>query len=331
MKHLIQIVGLLESDQRHDHITEDSRNHRDEEYLHGIDRELEGIHLPYDIRGERRGNRLKHIVDRIAVTETRQPRIDAFRPVLLHRDAADRNHGAADQRSERARRRPETAVKTADHHGTRTAAPDACHDREKHIDIVHLRKEDRAAEEEYRHAQRQESQIPQMLFRSQRLLFQRHDDILHDRGRCVEDTRIVRGQHQHDHQQSNQPDHESRQNVAENDRHHHLIIKRAESLVSRIAVLLLRDDIRGFAQILRVGIVHAGELLALLKHDLRLCRKSRDDLPAHRGILHGLGGDFGGKLIADLFRLRSKIPVRHQSNHADGDDHAHQEAETVPP
>ena len=97
-------------------------------------------------------------------------------------------------------------------------------------------------------------------------------------------------------------DHRHR-NVAENDRHHHLIIKRAESLVSRIAVLLLRDDIRGFAQILRVGIVHAGELLALLKHDLRLCRKSRDDLPAHRGILHGLA------IVQDIIMPLKKEPL----------------------
>ena len=331
VEHLIEVVGFPEGDQRDDHVAEDSGHHGDEEDLHGVDRKLERIHLPDNVGGEGRADRLKHVIDRFAVAEPVQPRVDAFRPVLLHDDAADRNRRAAEQRGERARGRTEPAVETADHHRSGAAAPDAGHDREEHVDIVHLGEKDRAAEEEDRHPQREKPQIPEVFIRGERFFLERHDDILHDGGGGVEDARIVGREHQHDHQQGDQPDHTARQNVAQHHRHHHLIVERAESLIGRVAVLLGGQDVGGLAEIAGVGVVRAGEFLSFREDDLRLGGEGGHHLVAYDVVFDGFGGDLGGEFVADRLRLRGEILVGHQRDHADGDDHAHEETEAVPP
>ena len=89
MKHFVQVERLATGEQRDDPVHSETANHRDKEDLFGVDRELDGIHLPDHPRVERAGDGLKEPSDGVDPSFAVKPRIDNSSPVALDSNAAD--------------------------------------------------------------------------------------------------------------------------------------------------------------------------------------------------------------------------------------------------
>ena len=236
MQHAVEVERLLEGRVRNHDVKGQGDNHGDEVELIGVDRTLDHIHLPDDIGIERLGNGFEEVADRFDPATLFEQGIDEVRPVALNGDTAERKYHTGKQRRPGTGGGSETAVKTEDHDRSAAAHPHHGDDGHEQVDVVQLRHEKTAEEEDHTDADGDQTDRQNMLFRSEGGLAQRHDYVLSNGERSTVDTGVVSGDHREHQQQAEQTDESVGQDLAHTGCHHLLIVQRTELLETGIRI-----------------------------------------------------------------------------------------------
>ena len=283
---------------------------------------------------ERPGSGVQKFRHAFHISHLIQPGVDDIRPVALQQQTGKGDSRPEEERAERSGRRAEPGVESSDHDRPGRSQPQRTHDLDEHVDIVQLRHEERNEDEETADRNRHAAQPPEMFPRGERLFPERHDYVLHNRARRVENARVVSREHQHDHQQREKSHQRARQEAAQQHRHHHLIVERAEFLEHRRTVFdRVAEQIVGAFQVGRVGILSAGIGLVHTDHVGR--RRNRLVMPgklfADRLVRNHLVRHPVGQFDADVAGLFTEVVREHDHHHGQSDQGAHQHREAGPP
>ena len=339
MQKPFQIVRFV-SQVRTGNISADGQNHGDEINFKGVDREFHRIHGPGDPRVEGSGNCFQKTVQGFYCSPLFQYRVNAFCPVALKNQSEHGKSGAEENGTPCTGQVSKTAVKSEDHDRTRAAEPDCAHDRCKHIDVIQLCEKDGNDQEKEGNAYGGETQIQQVFFLRKTPFEHRQHHVLHQSRRRIENTAVVRGNQQHDHQEAEQPEHSHREDFADHGRHHHLLIKRA-------VLLELVTSFGSVAERVSHRIEIRGVEVLLLRHgglEHFRCHRGGDFAYFRKHLLpdgrigHGFLQDFCRKTLPDSRIGDSEPVVRigemgtcHEGDDDDRQQEDHDPCHAVPP
>ncbi len=200
VQHGVEVEGLAAGELGDDDVEEERGQREKEGELDGVDRALDGVHLPLDVGREGRGHGAEDAIERIHEAGFRERWIDEVRPAALHEDEGRRGDGAGEERRPRACRRAKAGVESEDHDRPRAACPDGHGEGREHLDVVELLHVVGAEQEERADADGDEPDHADVAARCEGLLAQRHHNILRDRERGAVDARVVRGEHREEEQ-----------------------------------------------------------------------------------------------------------------------------------
>ena len=148
MEHSVHVEGFAAGDQRDHDIEEDCEDIGEEEVFDCVHREPDGVDFPLDPVAEWAGDGLQEGVDHVNQVVVGQERVHHVRPVSLEEDVSDASDDSGDERRPGGRRGAALPVEAEDHDRGAARIPDGHRHGGEELDIVKLRHELGAEEEE---------------------------------------------------------------------------------------------------------------------------------------------------------------------------------------